>query len=183
MKDLKNIEFSLNPSGTISYTVDGGTKIYAVNDYELTASAMAWLELNYPEAVKILAKKFSSSQTNRPFHHWQIVTNFFACKCGACDNVLDIDDDGIIHSEFVICPVRFFCKDKTCQVQPKYRLTPAESEIMPLLSDGLSHNSIATILKKNPESVKSTIKRACKRFGIEMNGKKLVAFCLKNNLL
>lgn len=183
MKELRSIEFTLTPSGAISYTVDGGTKVYAVNDYELTASAMDWLNLNYPEAVRILEKKFSDSKTNRPFHHWRIVTNFFACKCGASDNVLDIDDEGMLHGEFVMCPARFFCKDKVCQIQPKYRLTKVESEIIPLLEDGLSHKTIATILDKNPDTVKSTINRACKRFGIEMNGKKLVSFCLKHNLL
>lgn len=183
MKELRNIEFMLNPSGTVSYSTGEGTKVYAVNDYEFTSAAMDWLKLNFPEAVSILEKKFSKSASNRSFHHWQIVTNFFACKCGASDNVLDIDTDGMFHCEFVSCPIRFFCKDKVCQILPKYRLTKVESEILPLLSDGLSHKSIGMILSKSPDTVKSTINRACKRFGIEMNGKKLVSFCLKHNLL
>ena len=183
MRDFKNIEFSLTPVGTIQYSVDGGMKVYGKNDYEFTASAMDWINENYPDAVKVLEKKFGTSKMNRTFFHWQIVTNFFACKCGATDNVLDIDEDGVMHAEFIACPCRFFCKDQVCMIAQKYKLTPAESEIMPLLADGLSHKSIGMILKKSPEAVKSTICRACKRFGIPVNGKLLVSFCNKKELL
>lgn len=183
MKEFKNIEFSLTPVGTIQYSVENGMKVYDKNDYEFTAAAMNWIEENYPDAIRVLEKKFAASKMNRTFFHWQIVTNFFACKCGAIDNVMDIDDDGFLHSEFMVCPCRFFCKDKVCMIAQKYRLTQAESEIMPLLADGLSHKTIATILNKTPDAVKSTIFRACKRFGLEANGKKLVAFCNKKGLL
>lgn len=183
MVEFKNIEFSLTPVGTIQYSVHGGMKVYSKNDYEFTGAAMNWLNENYPDAVKVLEKKFATSKMNRTFFHWQIVTSFFACKCGAIDNVMDIDDEGFLHAEFMICPSRFFCKDRICMIAQKHKLTPAETEIMPLLADGLSHKSIGMILKKSPEAVKSTICRACKRFGIEINGKKLVAFCNKKGLL
>lgn len=182
MKELKNIEFSLVHTGKIQYSVEGGMKIYESNDYEFTAIAMAWLNNNYPDAVKKLEVKFQGC-IDRALLHWKIVTNFFACKCGMADNVLDIDEDGVLHSEFMPCPNRLFCKYKVCDAKPKYRLTSAEVEIMPLLADGLSHKSIAMILKKTPDAVKSTICRACKRFGIEVNGKKLVAFCNKKGLM
>ena len=183
MVELKSIEFGLTSVGTIQYSVPGGMRVYDKNDYEFTGVAMAWLNENYPDAVKVLERKFAASKMHRTFFHWQIVTNFFACKCGAVDNVLDIDEDGVLHSEFIMCPNRFFCKDRVCMIAPKYKLTPAENDIMPLLADGLSHKSIATILNKTPDAIKSTICRACKRFGIEVNGKKLVAFWNKKGLL
>ena len=182
MKELKKIEFSLTPSGRIQYSVDGGTRVYHKNDYVFTGVAMAWLNENYPDAVKKLEKKFSGC-IDKPLLHWKIVTNFFACKCGVSDNVLDIDDDGILHAEFISCPCRLFCKDKICEATPKYRLTVTEKEIIPLLADGYSHKMIAKELNKTPDAIKSTINRACKRFGLEMNGKKLVAFCNKQGLL
>lgn len=183
MVDFRNIEFSLTPKGTIQYNMNGVIKVYEENDYEFTGAAMDWISENYPDAIKILEKKFADSKMNRPFFHWQIVTNFFACKCGIVDNVMDIDNEGTLHGEFVSCPVRLFCKDKVCKTEPKFRLTRAESEILPLLANGLSHNSIGVILKKNPETVKSTICRACKRFGLPVNGKMLVSFCNKKELL
>ena len=70
-----------------------------------------------------------------------------------------------------------------CEVAPKFRLTPVEKEIMPLLADGYSQKMIANELHKSPDAIKSTIFRACKRFGLEANGKKLVAFCNKQGLL
>lgn len=183
MMEFKNIEFSLTASGAIQYSIEGGTRIYAVNDYEFTAAAMGWLKENYPEAIKILEKKFEGSKHNRPFHDWQIVTNFFACRCGVCDNVTDIDEDGNLHSEFLSCPIRMFCKDKVCQVSPIYKLTEEEGKVIPLLADGLSIKSIAAVLNKTPDAVKGTITRACKRFGIKINGGKLIAFCNKKGLL
>lgn len=182
MIEFKNIEFSLVPSGKIQYSVKGGMKIYEINDCEFTAAAMTWLNNNYPDVVKKLETKFHGC-IDKVLLHWKIVTNFFACKCGMVDNVLDIDENGVLHSEFMPCPNRLFCKYKVCDAKPKYRLTPAESEIMTLLADGLSHKSIAMIIKKTPDAVKSTICRACKRFGIEVNGKKLVSFCYKKGLL
>jgi hypothetical protein len=183
MRELKSIEFSLTPSGKIQYSVEGGTRVYNKNDYEFTGVAMAWLNENYPDAVKKLEKEFSDCRFNRPLFHWKIVTRFFACKCGATDNVLDIDEDGILHSEFIQCPYRQFCKNMICEAAPKFRLTPVEKEIMPLLADGYSQKMIANELHKSPDAIKSTIFRACKRFGLEANGKKLVAFCNKQGLL
>lgn len=183
MRELKSIEFSLTPSGKIQYSVEGGARVYNKNDYEFTGVAMAWLNENYPDAVKKLEKEFSDCRFNRPLFHWKIVTRFFACKCGATDNVLDIDEDGILHSEFIQCPYRQFCKNMICEVAPKFRLTPVEKEIMPLLADGYSQKMIANELHKSPDAIKSTIFRACKRFGLEANGKKLVAFCNKQGLL
>lgn len=183
MKEFKNIEFSLTPSGMIQYNVEGGTKVYHKNDYEFTGVAMAWLNENYPDAVKKLEKEFSDCRFNRPVFHWKIVTRFFACKCGMSDNVLDIDGEGMLHPEFIPCPYRLFCKNMICEAEPKFKLTATEREIVPLLADGYSQKMIANELNKTPEAVKSTIFRACKRFGLEANGKKLVAFCNKQGLL
>ncbi|MBD9179518.1 MAG: hypothetical protein EGP82_10170 [Odoribacter splanchnicus] len=183
MIEFKNIEFSLSPSGKIQYSVEGGTKIYDVNDYEFTTVAIDWIKKNYPDAIKILENKFSDNKHNRPYRDWRIVTKFFACKCGACDNITDIDEDGNLHSEFMSCPNRVFCEDKICQIKPIYKLTETEKNVVSLLSDGLSIKSIALLLNKTPDAVKGTVTRACKRFGISINGKKLVAFCDKKELL
>ena len=183
MKEFKNIEFSLTPAGMIQYNVEGGTKVYHKNDYEFTMVAMAWLLANYPDTVKKLEKKFSDCRFNRPYVHWKIVTCFFACKCGMTDNVMDIDEDGVLHSEFILCPHRIFCNDKICEAQPKFKLTVTERKNVPLLADGYSQKMIANELNKTPDAIKSTIFRACKRFGLEANGKKLVAFCNKQGLL
>ena len=99
------------------------------------------------------------------------------------DDELDIDAEGEIHVEHVNCPIRSFCEDKICRMQSKYKLTDEESKVVPLLADGMSHESIGIILGKSANTIKSTINRACKRFEIQMNGKVLVAFCRKKGLL
>lgn len=183
MKEFKKIEFQTGPNGFLQVNHDGVLFEYKENDYDFTQLAMAWLEENYPDAVKYLEGKFKKNKWNRRLFEWSIVTNFFSCKCGALDDELDIDADGEIHVEHVNCPIRSFCEDKICRMLSKYKLTDEESKVIPLLADGMSHESIGIILGKNANTIKSTINRACKRFEIQMNGKVLVAFCRKKGLL
>lgn len=180
---FRSIEITLTEKGKISYIINGAIKVYEVKDSEFTHAAMEWLKERFSTRLKVLEAMFKSSRHNTQLFKWNIVTRFFACKCGALDNVLDIDIDGNLTAEFMLCPHRFFCKDLTCEAMPDLKLTDIEKEIVYSLFEGKSIAETANYLDRDIEAVRSSIGRACKRFGLTKNSSKLVAYCNKNNLI
>ena len=66
---------------------------------------------------------------------------------------------------------------------PDLKLTDIEKEIVYSLFEGKSIKETADSLDRDVEAVRSSIGRACKRFGLTKNASKLVAYCNKNNLI
>lgn len=182
---FRNIEFTLMPNGYISYSVEGGSKIYKEDDTEFTHAAIEWMKERYSKVLKKLEEEFKSSKSNTRLFRWKIVTKFFACKCGALDSIPDIDEDGNLNAEKFSCAYRAFCKckDTGCEAMPDLKLTDIEKEIVYTLFEGNSTIKTAIILGRDIEAVNSSIGRACKRFGLTKNASKLVAYCNKHNLI
>lgn len=180
-----NIEMVLQPKGDISYTIDEVSKVYKEDDSEFTYAALEWMNERYSEAVKENENEFKSCKSNiRLFRH-KIVSKFFGCNCGGNDNVIDIDENGNMNREFMLCPARLFCKNKKggCEAVPTLKLTPDQLPVVELLSEGMSQAEIAEILNIDVNNVKGRTRNACQKFKIEINSGKLVAYCRRNNLI
>ena len=93
---------------------------------------------------------------------------FIKCNCGEFDNVLDIDDNGLIHPELVTCPMRGECIDEgiICLPERETGLTNREKEIAHLVAKGLSNEEIARMLFIGIDAVKSHVQNCLHKLNL-----------------
>ena len=183
MIKFRNLEFALLPEGNISYSVEGGTKIYQENDYDFTNVALDHFTSLHPDQIEVLKDEFSASRCNIKYHEYQVVTQFIACAFGRNNKVLDIDENGHINIDPCDCPKFKSCKWGICKLQTSKGLTPLETEVVDLLALGKSTADAAKALGIKYYTVRERIGNACKRFGLTKNASLLVAYCHKHKLI
>ncbi|KKQ19250.1 MAG: Transcriptional regulator, LuxR family, partial [Candidatus Nomurabacteria bacterium GW2011_GWC2_36_9] len=81
----------------------------------------------FPRCYKRLKEVYGQSREFR----YLAARRFIKCNCGEFDNVLDVDDNGLIHPELVTCPMRGECLDEgiICLPERETGLTAREKEI------------------------------------------------------
>lgn len=165
---LRNIEFHISPDQkSIMYLLKGEQKsrLLTTEDGQFCRYILSNFEIQYPKAVK-RAKEIYKDATFPLFHS---VRRLLKCNCGIFDHILDIDEFGIIHTEFVFCPLRGECMEEgvICMPERETCLLPREKEVGKLVSQGKSNEEIAQMLFVSLATVKSHIANSMRKLNVK----------------
>lgn len=149
MEILASIEFFKTPDGAVLYKRQGGpVRELSEHDRELVANLLSLIRTRYPKAFDALSELYSRSNHNRPFYEWRMVSRFIRCNLGDYDTQsIDIDVDGQLHFEQMKCPLMgsgdCLWESVICKPQLETGLTTRETELLPLIAEGLQSHEIA----------------------------------------
>lgn len=145
---MKNIEFYAKPSGEVIITENEVIRVYKESDLDFTQRMLSLIKERYTEAYEALCEHYKESKLNRTYYEFLIVRRFIKCNFFLYDNVLDIDETGSFHFEFVPCPLRGECKLCGIVCNPKYTtpLTEREKEVMGMYYRGTTPEQICSEL-------------------------------------
>lgn len=167
MMILKNLEFHRSVDGKDAmFRTCGAQQSTQINpdSTEIIVPILAQTEDQFPKCYMRLKQIYGQSKEFR----FLAARRFIKCNCGEFDNVLDIDDSGLIHPELVTCPMRGECLDEgiICLPERETRLTAREKEIASLVSKGMSNEEIARMLFIGIDAVKSHIKNCLRKLNL-----------------
>lgn len=145
---MKNIEFYANPKGEVVITENEQLRVYKEPDIDFTGKMLSIIKERYSQAYEALCDTYKESRLNRTYFEFQVVRRFIKCNFFQYDNILDIDENGSLHFEYVPCPVRGECKLCGVVCNPKYTtpLTEREKEVMRMYYRGVTPEQICSEL-------------------------------------
>jgi DNA-binding CsgD family transcriptional regulator len=167
MMKLTNIEFHRSVDGKdamyrkknsdVSETVEP-------NSNDIIIPLLAQTEAQFPKCYKRLKDIYGRN----PQFRFLAARRMIKCNCSEFDHILDIDEQGIIHTELVACPMRGECLDEgiICLPERETVLTSREKEIALLVSDGLSNEAIAKRLFISIDAVKSHVQNCLHKLSL-----------------
>lgn len=164
MMNLKNIEFHRSADGkdamyrNIPETI---SKSLESTSIDIILPLLAQTEAQFPKCYKRLKEIYGQS----PQFRYLAAKRFVKCNCSEYDNVLDIDNNGVIHPELVSCPMRGECLDEgiICLPEREIGLTAREKEIAQLVTKGMSNEEIARQLFIGIDAVKSHVQNCLRK--------------------
>lgn len=164
MMILKNLEFHRSVEGKDAmYRSPGEDKstMLEQNSTEIIVPLLSQVDAQFPKCHKRLKDIYGSSKNFR----FLAARRFIKCNCSEFDNVLDIDNEGIIHLELVTCPLRGECLDEgvICFPDRETGLTCREKEIAQLVAKGMSNLEIAKKLFIGIDAVKSHVQNCLRK--------------------
>jgi len=164
MMILKNIEFHRSAEGKDAMCRPAGANQSTLVEpcsTEIIIPLLAQTEAQFPKCYKRLRDIYGQSNQFR----YLAARRFIKCNCGEFDNVLDIDENGLIHPELVTCPMRGECLDEgiICLPERETGLTVREKEIAQLVAQGLSNEEIARKLFIGIDAVKSHVQNCLRK--------------------
>lgn len=118
-------------------------------------------EDNYPENYKALEKHYAKHVRKR----YMMARRGILCNFMVNDNTPDVDEDGVMHPEFVPCPLRCECKLGFCSLVERKLITEKELSYLKLSASGMEYLQIADEMGRTLENVKATFKRMYRRLG------------------
>lgn len=127
------------------------------------------LQDNYPDAYEALKKRFENHANKR----FNMARQGLMCNFSINDNQPDLDENGILHPEFITCPIRNHCKLGFCKLKRRSDLTDLQLKYIKLASDGLSYQQIADNLCRSLHTVRTTFKKIYAR--LNFHGKTALA--------
>lgn len=167
---LNNIEFYNSPEGDVMVKPLGQPVFQLTEKNRGIISALITIIADrYPSAFSSLMALYSVNNTNRCDYEYRVVHRFLRCNFGSYDQLrIDIDGDGKMHFEEVMCPLRGECQFDGIICRPKLNseLTNREMEVVELLvSSPLTNEEIAQKLFISPITVKRHIGNVMAKLG------------------
>lgn len=164
MMILKNLEFHRSVEGKDAMyrsTGENQSKTIEHNSTNVIIPLLAQIEAQYPKCHRRLKDIYGQNKQFR----FLAARRFVKCNCGEFDSVLDIDAEGIIHTELVTCPMRGECLDEgiICLPERETGLTCREKEIAQLVAKGMSNEEIARHLFIGIDAVKSHVQNCLRK--------------------
>lgn len=162
--NLKNLEFHRSIDGKDAMYRSAGDNQSIVLDQKSTdiiIPLLAQVEAQFPKCHKRLKDIYGQNKDFR----FLASRRFIKCNGNEYDNVLDIDNEGLIHPELVTCPMRGECFDEgiICLPERKTGLTAREKEIAQLVAKGMSNVEIAKMLFIGIDAVKSHVQNCLRK--------------------
>lgn len=179
MMILKNIEFHRSVDGKDAMYRGKGNPVSKTITPETTDILLPFLqqtESQFPKCYKRLRDIYGQS----PNFRFLAARRMVKCNCSEFDHILDIDEQGIIHTELVTCPMRGECLDEgiICLPERETGLSEREKEIAKLVALGLSNEDIAKRLFIGIDAVKSHIQNCLRKLQLH-NRAELSTFITK----
>lgn len=178
----RSIEFFLNGYGRVLIVSDLEKDNYAsldINEHsDIINMVYIRIKDDYPEAYKALDDLYAGS--DRKF---RIVRRFLKCNFSLNDSTPDIDADGSLRLETVLCPMKGECRYESIICDPKYNteLSDREVQVTELLVAGYTPLEIGERLFISKYTVENHRKNIYKKLKINSISQ-LVTFAYKNNL-
>lgn len=157
---MKNVEFFVSPDAIHYQPLDQSIRQFVETDREAVTGVLTIVRQFYPAAYARLAERYSKSQKNRAYFEFLMASRFIRCNCPAFDtSTLDIDANGVMHFEQVICPMRGECPDENVICRPALHceLSPAEMRVLACQAEGHSIAETAELLHLSPNTIKTHI--------------------------
>lgn len=181
---LRNIEFIGLP--------DGEVEVRVMNEpsYRLEESHRAFINsfielliAKRPIAYSALQQRYIKSKTNTTYYEFLIVRGFIKCNFIVLDNHLDIDANGNINTEFVLCPRTGECHEcgVICNSPANSDITDREKDVLKLIVQGRNTNDIADCLYISANTVHNHRNNMLKKLGLN-NTADLVRYWYENEL-
>lgn len=147
---IDQIEFYNTPDGSVCCKPDGKPMfILDESCRTLIEEMIVTIKELYPDAFKALSELYSTSERNRSFYEYRIVSRFIRCNFGEYDALhADVDAMGGLHIEEVKCPIRGECRLEGCVCRPRLQstLSHREREVALLLGKGYDKLEVANEL-------------------------------------
>lgn len=143
---MKNIEFFNGNDGVVYAITENDVKILDVSECEIVDEFFDLIRENYEDAWNKLCDEYITARRNVPYFKFCVVRRFIKCNMGECDRLeWDVDNGGRFHLEMVKCPLRGECnlENVVCRPKPSTGLSGRESEVLALLSEGMSNQEVA----------------------------------------
>ena len=178
------IEFLTGNDGNVWYRTETECKRLTPGDTELVDNLHEKIKRLFPQSYKRIAELYSSSERNRVYYKYKIVSRFIRCNMGTDDNnKLDLDNE-YINIERVTCPLRGICSDENviCCPNAKSVMTEEETKVAVMYSSGFSLQEIATTLRKSFSTVNNQLWNIGKRLGLKSR-REIINLCHNLNLL
>ncbi len=167
------------------YCISDGKSIEITEkDTDFVDEFLATIENFYPHAYNALTAIYSRSSMNQPYFRFLIVRRFIKCNFGTLDTTRhDIDNNGGLHFEKVVCPMRGECKHEGEICMPKFnsKLSDAEMRVMRIFYEYKDIDKIADMLYLSGHTVKNHIKAAYAKLGIHTRGE-FITYASKHRL-
>lgn len=170
--EIRTIEFHAQPDGSKLVQLRSGAFVYSKETFglysEFTARMVTYIENEFPEAYDSLREWFRPSRDNLPYFRYLIADQFIGCNCCGFDLKLDIDEEGLLSTEPIPCPIRARCpyNGKVCNPRPRNTLSEREYEVMKLYYLGLNEHQIATRLCISVQTVRKHKANAFRRLEV-----------------
>ncbi len=181
---LRNFEFQGLPDGEVEVREIGkATYQLTQSNHEFIDAFHALLEEKRSIALNALEKRYEKSKTNYRYWKFLIVRGFIKCNFIVFDNRLDIDDNGNLNTEFVLCPRTGECAEcgLVCNSPINTELSDREIQILRLIAEGKENTTIADELYISVHTVHNHRNNILKKIG-KNNTAELVSYWYKNNL-
>ena len=139
-----NIEFVLSPDGRDIICCQNGDYFPFNEDcHELIEHLWQVIQEDYPQAFENLKTIYK-----HPSLKYLVVKRFVKCNFSLTDNTLDIQGDGTMKLERVMCPLRGECRHEGIICLPTYNhnLSKRQQEILTLIQEGYTDQQIADML-------------------------------------
>lgn len=138
-------------------------------------------EDNFFSTYKDLREKYE----NHVHKRFAMARRAILCNFSLHDNEPDIDTDGMMHPEFVMCPMRCECRLGFCALKRRTALTEREIEYIKLAASGKSYEQIADELDRSQFTVQTMFRNIYAR--LNFHGKtakaQLIMYCKNNQLI
>ena len=143
---LRNIEFYGLPDGEVEVRIKNESPFkLEITHREFIESFIALLIEKRVIAYENLEKRYSKSHQNHDYFKFLIVRGFIKCNFLVFDNQSDIDENGNINTEFVLCPRTGECPEcgLICNSPINTELSIREIDVLRLIKDGCENKEIA----------------------------------------
>ena len=181
---LRNIEFSGMPDGEVEVR-EMGKAVYqlTLENLEFINDFYMLLEDKRSVALHALEKRYIKSKANLSYYKFLIVRGFIKCNFIVLDNHLDVDDNGNLNTEFVLCPRTGECIEcgLVCNSPIDTELSEREIQVLRLIADGMENVAIADELYISTHTVHNHRNNILKKLG-KNNTAELVSYWYKSNL-
>ncbi|MCH3994129.1 MAG: LuxR C-terminal-related transcriptional regulator [Prevotella sp.] len=158
------IEFYSSPKGKVIVETEGERYTLEEKHHEILLILAGMIKKQYPEAWNALSINYKSAERNSWYYLYKRVSRFILCNMGKMDALSYDVENGILHIEDIICPIRRECQFNGIVCHPKpFKLTNREEEIVKMRAKGETYKEISEELNLKNSTIKNLIQNATKR--------------------
>lgn len=178
---LQQIEFSGLPDGEVEVRDKGKVYQLTAQHYEFIDEFIDLIKSKRKIAYIALEKRYAKSKTNYPYYKFLIVRGFIKCNFIPLDNRWDIDENGQLHTEFVLCPRTGECAEcgLICNSPTNTDLSEREVQVLSKISEGKENTVIADELYISVHTVHNHRNNILHKLG-KTNTAELVRYWFEN---
>lgn len=154
--NLREIEFNGIPGGEAEVRLkDQQAWTLLPSHRDFITAYIDLLRFKRRIALDRLSVRYANSKENKVWYDFLIVRGHINCNFIQHDNRLDIDENGNLRTEFILCPRAAECPDYgfVCNCPSDCALTERLVEVLRLIVAGFENNEIAGKLYLSPHTV------------------------------